>query len=91
MSTRRERVKAQASQHNKQLVAIANKPKERKEPVVELGKFFVDLAKLTFAGVILTVLLDYKSDKMPLLIAGLVALFMFVTFGYQIIRYGNRQ
>ena len=34
---------------------------------------------------------DYKSDKMPLLIAGLVALFMFVTFGYQIIRYGNRQ
>jgi hypothetical protein len=91
MSTRRKRVKVQASQHNKHLVAIANKPKERKEPVVELGKFFVDLAKLTFAGVILTVLLDYKSDKMPLLIAGLVALFMFVTFGYQIIRYGNRQ
>ena len=91
MSTRRERVKAQASQRNKQLVAIANKPKERKEPVVELGKFFVDLAKLIFAGVILTVLLDYKSDRMPLLIAGLVALVTFVTFGYQIIRYGNRE
>ena len=91
MSSRRERAKAQASQRIKQLVAIASKPKERKEPVVELGKFFVDLAKLTFAGVILTVLLDYKSDKMPLLIAGLVALVMFVTFGYQIIKYGNRK
>ena len=64
-------------------------PKERKEQVVELGKFFIDLAKLIFGGVILTVLLDYSSYKMSLLIAGLVALFMFVTLGYQIIRYGN--
>ena len=91
MSTRRERAKAQAGQLNKQLVAIAERPKERKEQVVELGIFFVDLAKLTFGGVILTVLLDYSSYKMPLLIAGLVALFMFVTLGYQIIRYGNRK
>ena len=66
-------------------------PKERKEQVVELGKFFIDLAKLIFGGVILTVLLDYQSYKMSLLMAGLVSLVMLVTFGYQIIRYGNRK
>ena len=66
-------------------------PKERKEQVVELGKFFIDLAKLIFGGVILTVLLDYQSYKMPLLIAALVSLVMLVTFGYQVIRYGNRK
>ena len=91
MSTRRERAKAQANQLNRQLEPTTVMPKKRKEQVVELGKFFIDLAKLTFGGVILTVLLDYSSYKMPLLTTGLVALFMFVTFGFQIIRYGNRE
>ena len=90
MSTRRERAKAQANQLNRQLEPATVMPKERKEQVVELGKFFIDLAKLIFGGVILTVLLDYQSYKMPLLIAALVSLVMLVTFGYQVIRYGNR-
>ena len=91
MSTRRERAKAQANQLNRQLEPATVMPKERKEQVVELGKFFIDLAKLIFGGVILTVLLDYQSYKMPLLIAALVSLVMLVTFGYQVIRYGNRK
>ena len=91
MSTRRERAKAQANQLNRQLEPTSMMPKERKEQVVELGKFFIDLAKLIFGGVILTVLLDYQSYKMSLLMAGLVSLVMLVTFGYQIIRYGNRK
>ena len=91
MSTRRERAKAQANQLNRQLEPTSMMPKERKEQVVELEKFFIDLAKLIFGGVILTVLLDYQSYKMSLLMAGLVSLVMLVTFGYQIKRYGNRK
>jgi hypothetical protein len=91
MSTRRKRAKAQANQLNRQLEPATVIPKERKEQVVELGKFFIDLAKLIFGGVILTVLLDYQSYKMPLLMAALVSLVMLVTFGYQVIRYGNRK
>ena len=91
MSTRRERAKAQNLQLNKQLESKVTMPKERREQVVELGKFFIDLAKLIFGGVILTVLLDYRSYKMPLLSAGLVSLAMLVILGYQIIRFGNKK
>ena len=91
MSTRRERAKAQNLQLNKKLESKVTMPKERREQVVELGKFFIDLAKLIFGGVILTVLLDYRSYKMPLLSAGLVSLAMLVILGYQIIRFGNKK
>lgn len=57
--------------------------------IVELGKFFIDIAKLIFGGVILTILLDYRDYKMPLLISGLLTLVFFVILGTMIIKKAN--
>lgn len=91
MSNRREKAKAQTSQLNKQLQSVEKKSKERIEELVELGKFFIDLAKLVFGGVILTVLMDFYPYKQPLLEAGILSMVLFLIFGYQLIRYANRK
>ena len=94
MSKRRERAKAQTAQLNQQLVTTKEaKDKKRSEQLVELGKFFNDLAKLVFGGVILTTLREqeYNLYKIPLIGTALVALVMFVILGYQLIRYGNKK
>ena len=57
--------------------------------IVELGKFFIDIAKLIFGGVILTILLDYRDYKMPLLVSGLITLVFFVILGTMIIKKAN--
>ena len=91
MTKRRERAKAQGQlAANVQLAQAGKKTKERREHVVELGKFFIDLAKLVFGGVVLTILLDYESYKLPLFYTGIVVLVLFVELGYQLIKYGNR-
>ena len=90
MTKRRERAKAQRQQHNLQLAQTEKKTEKRREHVVELGKFFIDLAKLVFGGVVLTILLDYESYKLPLFYTGIVVLVLFVELGYQLIKYGNR-
>ena len=58
--------------------------------IVELGKFFIDIAKLIFGGVILTILLDYRDYKMPLLVSGLVTLMFFVILGTMIIKKASK-
>jgi len=91
MSNRREKAKAKGQELNKQLMREEKKPRERSEQLVELGKFFIDLAKLVFGGVILTVLMDFNPYKQILLEAGLLSLVVFVSFGYQLIRLANKK
>ena len=39
----------------------------------KLGDFFIDIAKLVFAGVVLSTLLDITSDKLLVLLLGIGA------------------
>lgn len=47
----------------------------------KLGNFFVDIAKLVFAGVVLSTLLDITSDKFIVLLLGIIATVIFVLIG----------
>ena len=73
MSKRREKNKPQNTL-NRQLEQPGVKEKEKNESLIELGKYFYNLSGLVFGGVILTILLDFKEDKVPLLFAGLIAM-----------------
>lgn len=57
--------------------------------IVELGKFFIDIVKLIFGGVILTILLDYRDYKLPLFVSGMVTIVFFVILGTMIIKKAN--
>lgn len=47
----------------------------------KLDNFFIDIAKLVFAGVVLSTLLDITSDKLLVLILGISATVVFVIVG----------
>lgn len=47
----------------------------------KLGDFFIDIAKLVFAGVVLSSLLDITSDKLLVLLLGIGATVVFVIVG----------
>ncbi|WP_317190345.1 DUF6722 family protein [Parabacteroides johnsonii] len=47
----------------------------------KLGNFFIDIAKLVFAGVVLSTLLDITSGKLLVLILGISATVVFVIVG----------
>ena len=65
------------------------KEKEKNESLIELGKYFYNLSGLVFGGVILTILLDFKEDKVPLLFAGLIAMVLTAMAGWVLIKRGN--
>lgn len=46
-----------------------------------LAIFFIDIAKLVFAGVVLSSLLDITSDKLLVLLLGIGATVVFVIVG----------
>ena len=84
MSKRREKNKPQPDLLNKQLAETIEIPREKDELSLEIGKFLLDLAKLTFAGVFLTGIMDMDIDMMYLIITGMavIALLAFVGFKY---------
>lgn len=47
----------------------------------KLGDFFIDIAKLVFAGVVLSSLLDITSDKLLVLLLGIGATVVIVIVG----------
>ncbi|WP_455637533.1 DUF6722 family protein [Parabacteroides sp.] len=48
----------------------------------KLGDFFVDIAKLVFAGVVLSTLLDMEVDKQSVLILGVFTTIVLVKLGF---------
>ena len=79
MTKRREKAKAQATQLSKQL-AIQVK-KEKDESLVESGKYYLDLSKLIFAGVIIVCLMDFSKEKSLILILGFLGMLIFYFIG----------
>ncbi|MDR3133255.1 MAG: hypothetical protein LBU42_04445 [Prevotellaceae bacterium] len=45
---------------------------ERKKIREKLGDFFIDIAKLVFGGVVLSIILDLEMNKMIVLSAGII-------------------
>lgn len=49
----------------------------------KLGDFFIDIAKLVFAGVVLSTLLDMEVDKQWVLLLGVFTTVVFVKIGFR--------
>ena len=50
----------------------------------KLGDFFIDIAKLVFAGVVLSTLLDITSDKLLVLLLGIGATIGLMLLGFKV-------
>lgn len=50
----------------------------------KLGDFFIDIAKLVFAGVVLSTLLDITSDKLLVLLLGIGATIGLMLLGFKL-------
>lgn len=60
--------------------------KERKEAILaEIGKFFIDIAKLVFGGIILASIMKIEIDRFLLFIFGGIAVLIFAVSGLMFI------
>ena len=64
------------------------KPREKNELAFEVGKFFLDLAKLTFAGVFLSGIMGMDIELLTLVISGAVAIGMLAMVGFVFVKRG---
>ena len=63
--------------------------REKNEPMIQLGKFFFNLAQLVFGGIILTYLLEDKQDKALIMLLAVSAIILFLILGWLLIKRGN--
>ena len=63
--------------------------KENDMLLVESGKFFLDLAKLTFGGLFLTSILELHYDLVLGLIYGFATIVSLTILGFVLIKIGN--
>ena len=61
------------------------------ENLLQLGKFFYALASLTYGGAVLTLLLDYDSDKSSVLVSSIVAFLLLAVLAWVTTNKGNRK
>ena len=73
---------------NWQLEKKEEKPREKNELAFEVGKFFLDLAKLTFAGVFLSGIMGMDIELLTLVISGAVAIGMLAMVGFVFVKRG---
>jgi hypothetical protein len=50
----------------------------------KLGDFFVDIAKLVFGGVVLSVILDFEMNKTVVLLSGIIATAAITYIGFKL-------
>lgn len=88
MNARKERAKAYNNQLNKQLSSHEMKPREKDEMSIEIGKFLLDLAKLTFAGVFLSGIMGLSVEILYLVLIGAIAIVLLAWGGFMYIKRG---
>jgi hypothetical protein len=88
MSSRREKHKPQNT-INRQLEHRAA-DSGKNDNLIELGKFFYTLAGMTYAGVILTVLMNFDDGRLDILMWGSVALVLLTILAWKLVKLGNR-
>ncbi len=87
MNARRDKAKQQRNQLNQQLEPVTVKTKKEKDEFVfEMGKFTLDLAKLTFAGVFLTAIMDVSVDMVKVIQWCFLIISVLVIFGFILIK-----
>jgi len=93
MSKRREKNKPQQSQTNRQLVYEHQQTevsaKEKNDNLIQLGKFFYSLAGMTYAGAVLTFIVDFNEDNTLALLTALVSLVLLASVGWLFVKRGN--
>ena len=55
-----------------------------------LGDIFIDIAKLVFAGVVLSTLLDLTEDKILILILGIISTVIMLIMGFELYKRTRR-
>ena len=61
------------------------------ETTIENGKYLLDLSKLVFGGVILTVIVETQEFMNTLVGAGLIATVLFYLLGILLVKIGNNK
>ena len=85
MSNRREKNKPRNA-INKQL---EHKEKEKDDKLIQFGKFLYSLSALTYAGVVLTVFVDYDESKADTLLLGLAIMLGLAIVVWLLVKRGN--
>jgi hypothetical protein len=57
----------------------------------ELSKYLLDISKLTFWGIVLTVILEIEANKLVILGLGLIASFILALIAFLLVMIGNRK
>lgn len=52
----------------------------------ELGKYFIDISKLVFGGVVLSQVLNISQNKILIIALGLMASIIFALIGFMILK-----
>ena len=89
MSKRWEKSKPQQPQLNRQLEQSALVVKEKNENLIQLGKFFYSLAGMTYAGAVLTFVVDYNENNTSALLIALLSLVLLASVGWLFVKRGN--
>ena len=88
MSTRREKNRPRNTL-NKQIEQPEPREKERDDNLIQLGKFFYSLAGMTYAGAILTRLVDFKESDAMAIYWGVLATVLLAVFAWYFVKFGN--
>jgi len=65
--------------------------KNNKTFAEQLGEYLVDISKLTFGGVVLSVILEISHNKPLILVIGALATFGIALWGFLLINYKNKK
>ena len=88
MSTRREKNKPRST-INKQLEQPEERRKEKDDNLITLGKFFYSLSGMTYAGVILTKVIDFRYGDAEMLYWSVAATLLLAVFAWYLVKLGN--
>lgn len=65
--------------------------KDKKTFGEQLGEYLVDVSKLIFGGVVLSMILEISHNKPVLLVIGAIATFGVATWGFILMNYKNKK
>ena len=88
MSNRRDKNKPTLNRQLEQLVEM-NAEKEKNENQIQLGKFFYSIAGMTYAGAVLSYVMEHHVIDVDTLMKGVVATILWALIGWIFVKAGN--
>lgn len=88
MSRRREKNKPQNT-INRQLEQPVVTEKEKNDNLIQLGKFFYSLAGMTYAGAVLTFVVNFNRANTNALLMASLGMVVLASVGWLIVKRGN--